>query len=172
MKYLLAAACAAAMCVSAPAFAADANVDTYGTVGIDTLNSGGYNFRALSGRLGFRGEHFGVEAEAAFGIADTDVGGVDVKVKNDLGLYAVAYLPGGDNVDLFARGGYGRTEFEASAGGGAASADDTSWRAGVGGQWFWNGGANGLRFDVTHAWYDAGGDSDTVSLAFVHKFGK
>jgi hypothetical protein len=170
MKYLFAAASAAAMLVAAPAFAGESpKVSAYGTVGYDALNTGGENFGGVAGRLGVRGQHLGIEGEAAFGVGSTDIEGVSVKMKNQYGVYAVAFLPAGDNFEFLARAGYGRVEIEADAGGASASGDDTSWRAGVGGQWF--SGDNGVRFDVTHAWYNAGGDSDTVSLHYVRKFG-
>jgi hypothetical protein len=170
MKYLLAAATAAALLTAAPAFAQD--LSWYGNAKFDTLNTGGLNFRSLGGRIGARTEHLGLEGEASFGVGDTDVGGgVSAKLSNQYGVFAVAYLPSGENSDLFVRGGYGRAEVEASGGGGSASGSDTMWMAGVGGQWFSQGGKNGVRFDVTHAWWDAGGDSDTVSIAYVRKFG-
>lgn len=169
MKYVLAAACAAAALSATPALAGD--LAWYGNAKFDTVNTGGLNFRTLGGRVGARTEHLGVEGEAAFGVGDTDVGsGVTAKLSNQYGLFAVAYMPSGENGDLFVRGGYGRAEVEASGFGGSASASDNMWMAGVGGQWF--SGKNGVRFDVTHAWWDAGGDSDTISIAYVRKFGK
>jgi hypothetical protein len=171
MKTLFAAALAAAALCAAPAFAQD-KVALYGNVTFDTLNTGGLNFRAVGGRVGGRTEHLGVEGEASFGVGETDVGGASVKLSNRYAVYAVGYLPASDSIDYFVRAGYGRAEIEASAGGGSASASDNMWLAGLGAQWFSQGGANGVRFDVTHAWWKAGGDSDTISIAYVRKFGK
>jgi hypothetical protein len=168
MKRLFAVAAAAALFVAAPAFAQDLKPSWYGNLGYDALNTGGENFGSIAGRIGGRTTHFGVEAEGAFGVTSNDFGGVSLKMKSQYGLYAVAFLPAGDNLELLARAGYGRVEFEGSAGGFSASDSDSTWRAGLGGQWF--SGQNGVRFDVTHYWYNGGGDSDTISLAYVRKF--
>ena len=169
MKTLFAAAAAAAMLVAAPAFAGE--VSTYANLTFDTLNTGGLNLQALGGRFGARGEHLGLEAEGSFGINEADYGGATVKLNNQYGVYAVAFLPAGEDVDYFVRAGYGHAEVEASAGGGSATGSDSMWAAGLGAQWFSQGGKNGVRFDVTHAWWDAGGDSDTISIAYVRKLG-
>ncbi|MDQ0462545.1 hypothetical protein QO010_000293 [Caulobacter ginsengisoli] len=169
MKTLFAAAAAAAMLVAAPAFAGE--VSTYGNLTFNTLNTGGLNLQSLGGRFGVRGQYLGAEAEGSFGISEEDYGGAQVKLSNQYGVYAVAFLPSGDDVDFFVRGGYGHAEVDVSAGGGSVTASDSMWSAGVGGQWFSQGGKNGVRFDVTHSWWDAGGDSDTISIAYVRKFG-
>lgn len=115
--------------------------------------------------------YFGVDAEVAVGLGSSDVGGTDVKMNYNVAAYAVAYLPLSENADLFARVGYGTTEFEVDFGGGlVASESFDGVTMGVGGQYFFDAN-NGVRMDVTRHEYDElDGGLDSVAFTYVRRF--
>ena len=180
MKSLLIAASALALAgVAAPAMAQDAypNISGYGTLGVDDFNSNSENIGAATGRLGARfGRYFGVEGELSggFNSADTDIGGIRSKVRlNDqYAGYAVGFLPVMPNADLFARIGYGASDLHVSQPlpGNNFNTNVTSWNAGVGGQYFFDG-KDGVRLDYTRFTADRSDlDANVFSLAYVRKF--
>ncbi len=162
MKMSLMAATAAAVALTAvPASAQQTGTQVYGNLGYAHYDADGLDLGAVQGRLGARfGQYFGVEGEAAVGV-DDDAG---VDLNHSLGIYAVGYLPVGQNFDLLARVGGGMTEVDTPVG----DFDDESLNYGVGAQWHINEG-NAIRGDWTRM------DSDTVesdvwSLSYVRKF--
>lgn len=115
--------------------------------------------------------YFGVDAEVAIGLGSSEIAGVDIKMNHDIAGYAVAYLPLSENTDLFARVGYGSTEFEVDFGGGVAGSDSYSGlAAGLGAQHFFDAN-NGVRMDVTrHEYEDLDGGLDSVAITYVRRF--
>lgn len=115
--------------------------------------------------------NFGVEAEAAFGMGSSDIGGVDVSMTHNYAGYAVVYWPIDDNMDLYARAGLGSTEFEFDFGGGTVVKESFDGPVmGIGGQYFFDDN-NGARMDVTRHEYDAiDGGFDSVAFTYVRRF--
>jgi outer membrane immunogenic protein len=174
MKYVLAAAVVAAFGFAAPAFAADGpQINWYGDLGYtDTDFGGGANLGSVTGRIGARSLHFGIEAEASGGVTSKDIGGASVKERDEYALDAVLFAPvaNGDG-DIFFRAGYGRVDIKATAGGGSASGGDNGWNAGVGGQWFPHAGPNGVRGDYTYTdLTNGGGHINSYGISYVRKF--
>lgn len=185
MKSYALAVGAAALCLS---FSPQAKAaDLYGSVGYAhaQTQSPDFSFGAIQGRVGAKfGTHFGVEGELAFGVqGDSFSYGEDVltskdKLKMQGAVYGVGYLPITPKTELFARVGYGRSEFKrdftVGAQRGKVTIDDDSWNVGVGGQYFFDE-ANGVRLDYTrhifeNAPYENYGDMDVWSLAYTRKF--
>ncbi|HEY3811814.1 MAG TPA: outer membrane beta-barrel protein [Caulobacteraceae bacterium] len=174
MKLAFAAAAVAAVVVASPAFAADGSTDGkinwYGNVGYtETDFGGGVDLGTVTGRIGARSTHFGIEGEGAFGVTSKDVSGVSVKENDEYALDAVAFLPINGDSDVFIRAGYGRMDLKASAGGFSVSEGDNAWNAGIGAQTFM--GKNGARLEYTY--YDlsnGGGHVNAFSLSYVRKF--
>lgn len=115
--------------------------------------------------------YFGVDAEVAVGLGSSDVGGADVKMNHNVAAYAVAYLPVDANFDLFARLGYGSTEFEVDFGGGLVGTEAYDGvTMGIGGQYFFDA-SNGVRMDVNRHEYDElDGGLDSVAITYVRRF--
>lgn len=164
MKSLMIAASAALLSVAAIPAVSQAQ-EVYGTIGYAGVEANDADLGAIQGRLGYRfNPYIGVEGEAAFGVADDTVGGVDVELKHELGAYVVGFLPVTPRADLFARVGYTSAEFDTSLGG--VDNDGAAW--GVGGQYHFTD-KDGVRLDWTRHDYD-GGDSDVWSLGYTRKF--
>jgi len=143
----------------------------YVNIGVDAIEFDAYT---ASVKLGYNfTDFFGVEGQAGFGIIDQEVGTVDVGVDNQFAGFGVVRFPTGENFEIFARLGYHATKFGVS---GAVSGDlDTDgFAGGVGGQYFFNGGSNGLRVEYTYL--DIGsnegnlGGGDVFSASYVRKF--
>jgi hypothetical protein len=95
---------------------------------------------------------------------------IDFKLKHQEAIYAVGFLPLGENTDLLARVGYGHAEIEGSALGASASAGGDAWAAGVGFQHHFDG-KNGVRVDYTrHEFNDDGGSADVWAVAYSRRF--
>lgn len=161
--------------VAAPAMAQDTSdkAGVYGTIGYANVSGDGggsdVNLGAIQGRLGYRfNNYFGVEGEAAFGVAGDEVAGVDVDLNHELGVFAVGFLPVSENVDLFARVGYASSEVEGSAGGTTISAEADGLAYGVGGQFNFTPN-DGVRIDYTrHDGDDL--EADVFGISYVRKF--
>jgi hypothetical protein len=177
---LIAAGAIAAVLAAAPAFADPLNLNSvtgYGTLGYTNLDrdgGGSPDFSAITGRLGARfGPYLGVEGELSGGLnsdhVSTAAGPADVRMHLQYAGYGVGFLPLAPNADLFARIGYGQTQFHGSASGTPFHGDDDSWNLGAGGQYFFDR-SNGLRADYTRFNYDHGPDANVWSVAFVRKF--
>ncbi len=174
MKLMFAAAALAAAAMATPALAADGPViNWYGDLGYTATDfGGGVDLGTITGRIGARSMHFGVEGEVAGGVTSKDVSGVSLKENDEYALDAVLFAPmGNGNGDLFIRAGYGRTELKASCCGTSVTVGDNAWNAGIGGQYFFNGSKNGVRADYTY--YDltnGGGHVNAYTLSYVRKF--
>jgi opacity protein-like surface antigen len=172
---LIAAASIAALAVAAPAMAQTApntNVSWYGTLGYSDFNPDSANLSAITGRLGARfGQYFGVEGELSGGLGVSHAGGgVDEHLNNQEALYGVAFLPIAPNADLFARGGYGWSNYQVSLNGVNNGFNSQSWNFGAGGQYFFSR-SNGVRLDYTREdATDHAPDANVWSVAYVHKF--
>lgn len=130
MKTLMIAASAAVLSLAAMPAAVQAQA--YGTVGYAGVDAEGANLGALQGRLGYKfTPMFGVEGEAAFGISDDTVSGVDVEMKHEVGVFGVVTAPISPSFDLFARAGYTGASFDTTLG----DIDTDGFAYGVGGQY-------------------------------------
>ncbi len=146
----------------------------YVNVGIDAVEFDSYN---LSGKLGYNfTEYFGVEGQAAFGIIDDEVEGVDIGIDNSFAAFGTLRFPASETVELFARGGYHFTQVGGSIDGIGASVDTDGFAAGVGGQYFFTP-TDGVRLEYTY--YDLNvdddltddsGSADVFSVSYVRKF--
>lgn len=165
MKSLMITAASAALAVAAVPAVSQAQ-DFYGTLGyanVDTTNSG--KLGVIQGRVGYRfNPYVGVEGEAAFGVKDDNTGGVNVKIKDQVGAFVVGYLPVTPKADLFARVGYSGAAFDTSVGN--RNADGVAY--GVGGQYNFTD-KDGVRLDWTRHDYDAD-NADVWALAYTRKF--
>ncbi len=188
MKTMLIAAVGAAALAAAPALAQDAGasgastlspITGYGTLGFSHLTGNGVDLSGVQARLGARfGRYLGVEGDATGGFDGDNVtvagDPASVRLRNEYAGYAVGYLPLAPNADLFARVGYGQSSFKVSDHtlGAAYNIDHDSVNYGVGGQYFFKGGPNGVRVDYTRYDYqdhDAGAEN-VWSVAYVRKF--
>ena len=204
MKVLFAAVSAAALLAAAPASAQMLGGGTqwYGTLGyshastnvdFEDLNQDvDLKSGAVTGRVGARfGQHLGVEGEASLGLTESEerFGGtlsgvpytadITYKMKHELAVYGVAFLPVAPNADLFARLGVGQADSEVSATVRAGSFTDTISEDGssdfvaygAGAQYFFDG-RNGVRGEYTRFdLSDDGAEFDVFSIAYVRKFG-
>lgn len=171
---LLAAVACAALGAAAPVVAQPVGV--YGTLGGEDLNSDSSNVGTVTGRLGVRIiPYFGVEGEASAGIggdhATIDGQRTSVHVNDQYAGYAVGFIPITPNADVLGRIGYGATDLHLSRPGESSHATVTSWNAGVGGQYFFDG-KDGFRADYTRetATNHDHLDANVWSLAYVRKF--
>lgn len=185
MKILLiASASATALFVAAPTLAQTtgslAPVTGYGTLGWNNFSGNGDEQNGIEGRLGARfGRYLGVEGDVTGGFDGDHVTAANgdpasVRLRNAYGGYAVGFVPIAPNADLFARVGYGQSSFKLDDHTLNTAYDVThdSVNYGAGGQYFPNGGPNGIRVDYTRYDYqakDAGADN-VWSLAYVRKF--
>lgn len=148
----------------------------YGALGYSHLDTDGADLGAVTGRLGYKlWPNFGVEAEASIGVDDqaydVSIDGASgvFELKHDVAAYAVAFLPLGDHVELFARVGYGSTNIEASTPGVTVRGAGESLNYGVGASVFLNN--NGLRADWTRRDFtDDAGKADVWSLSYIRRF--
>jgi opacity protein-like surface antigen len=176
---ILTAATLAVIAAAAPALAQPmslSGISGYGTLGAGDVNNSSSNIGAVTGRLGARfGPYFGVEGELSTGFdsAHPDIGGArsNVSLRDQYAAYAVGFLPVLPNADLLARIGYGASDLHVSQ---PATTPfnryETSWNAGVGGQYFLDG-HNGVRLDYTRETADRSDlDANVFSAAYVRKF--
>ena len=172
MKLAIAAAAVAAALLATPALAADGpTINWYGDLGYTATDfGGGVDLGTITGRIGARSAHFGVEGEVAGGVTSKDVSGVSVKENDEYALDAVLFAPMGGDGDLFVRAGYGRMDLKATCCGGSVSEGDNAWNAGVGAQYFFHG-KNGVRADYTYySLSNGGGHVNAYTLSYVRKF--
>ncbi|RYY23723.1 MAG: porin family protein [Sphingomonadales bacterium] len=149
----------------------------YGSLGYSAVETDQADLGAVTARLGYKFlPYVGVEGEASFGVKgegyDVSIGGSsgEIELKHDVAAYAVAFLPVGENFEVFARAGYGTTAIEASAGGVTARGDGESFNYGVGATAFFRN--DGLRVDWTRRDFtdDNGGEADVWSVSYVRRF--
>lgn len=163
MKTLAIAASAAVL--SLAALPAAALAQAYGTVGYAGVDADGASLGALQSRLGYRfNPVFGIEAEAALGISDDTVSGVDVEMKYEVGGFGVVTAPISPRFDLFARAGYTGASFDTSAG----ELETDGFAYGVGGQYNVTE-KDGVRLDWTRHDHDDA-EADVWSVGYSRKF--
>ncbi|RZJ94863.1 MAG: porin family protein [Brevundimonas sp.] len=167
--------------VAASAFAVPAMAQTmsspswYGTLGYSQLDHSDGDLGAVTGRVGAKfNRYLGVEGEASFGVKDDDftVAGVDGSLEHqyDAAAYVVGTLPVTQNLELFARGGYGTTKIKAELGGDSYTADGESWNYGAGANYYFDA-QNGVRADWTRRDFrDDAGEADVYSVSYVRRF--
>jgi opacity protein-like surface antigen len=164
MKSLMIAASAAVLSIAAVPAVSRAQ-EVYGTIGYAGVDANGADLGAIQGRLGYRfNPYVGIEGEAAFGVGDDTIGGVDIELKHELGAYLVGFVPVTPGADLFARVGYTSSQFDTSLG--DIDGDGFAW--GVGGQYRFTD-KDGVRLDWTRHDYDIG-DADVWSVGYARKF--
>ena len=164
-KLLIAAAAAAAFgLVAAPASAQDSSdVKVYASIGGSILADSDISLGGAQARIGFRGAHFGVEAEGMIGVTDDSFAGLDVDLDSQFAGYVVGYMPVSENVELIGRVGYGTFEVDTPFG----SGDAQTTNFGVGLQYNMDD-SNGFRADYTYMSGD--GHAYMAGLSFVHTF--
>lgn len=177
MKTMIAAAAlAAATAFAAPALAQTdfGPISGYANAGYTYTHSDPLDLSSVHGRLGVRSTYVGVEGQGAFGVGNDTDSGIKFKVNHEFSGYLIGFLPLQDTgAELFARVGYGNTSFRGSTGGVHADVDFNSWNFGVGGQYFFKKGPNGVRVDYTRERFnDNAGNADVFSVSYVRKFGK
>ena len=164
MKSLMIATATAALAMAAIPAASQAQ-EVYGTIGYAGVDADGADLGAIQGRLGYRfNPYVGIEGEAAFGVSDDTVGGVDVKLQHEVGAFVVGFIPVTPKAELFARVGYTSASFDTSLG--DVDGDGAAW--GVGGQYHFTD-KDGVRVDWTRHDYDAG-DANVWSVGYTRKF--
>lgn len=164
-KTLIAVAAAAATLVAAPAVAQD--IEGYMNLGYSQIDADGPDLGAAHVRVGATvHQYFGVELEAAIGIVDDGPPGLETEMDQAGAIYAVAHLPLGEQFELMARGGWGRSQVSA----GGATATDSSWNYGVAGQFNFDEN-QGLRVDWTRQDFeDLNLQADVYSVSYVRRF--
>jgi hypothetical protein len=149
----------------------------YGALGYSAVETDQADLGAITGRLGYKFlPYVGVEGEASIGVKsegyDVSIGGSsgDIELKHDAAVYAVGFLPLGENFEVFARAGYGTTAIEATSGGVSVRGDGESFNYGVGGTAFFRN--DGLRVDWTRRDYtdDNAGEADVWSVSYIRRF--
>ncbi len=172
---LLALTAVAAMAIAAPAMAQSSDD---GASSSNWYVSGGYSHFVDGSNDEVGGAtvrvanrftpNIGVEVEGSVGVTSADVGGFDFKINNNVGVYLVGYLRAeGSNLEMFGRLGYARTDFDIAG----SSLTDGGFSGGVGAQYFFEGGDNGIRFDITNQQFsDLDADWDAFSVTYVRRF--
>jgi hypothetical protein len=183
----VAATIGALLCVlgaasEASAQAGAAGTQFYGNLGYTLLDGGeetDVNLNGVTARLGVRQRSFGVEAEGNLGLGNETVRieGIQVEtgLEHQFAGYAVAFAQVSPTAELFARIGYGQLELEAEFLGRKERVETNILALGVGGQYFFGAGANGVRLDYTRFEFEEDGDSsgdaaNTFSVAYVRRF--
>lgn len=170
---------ASALLIAALPTAAFAQDEThfYGSLGYSAVETDQADLGALTARLGYKFlPYVGVEGEASVGVKsegyDVSIGGSsgDIELKHDVAAYAVAFLPLGENFEVFARAGYGTTAIEATSGGVSVRGDGESFNYGAGATAFFRN--DGLRVDWTRRDFtdDNAGEADVWSVSYVRRF--
>lgn len=164
-KTLIAAAAAAATFVAAPAMAQD--IDAYMNLGYSVIDAEGADLGAGTIRVGASvHQYFGVELEASIGLVNDGPAGGETEMDQSGAIYAVGHLPIGENFELMARAGWGRSAYSVAS----VRDTDNSWNYGVAGQYTWDEN-NGVRADWTrHDFEDFNLEADVWTLSYVRKF--
>jgi hypothetical protein len=167
LQITLASLAFAAVPALLPAQAQEA--DIYAGVGYSHLDADDATLGGITGRLGVGfGPYFGIEGEATFGVNDDEIGGIDVELENQFGIYGVGRLPVSPQFELFGRIGYASAEVEASAGGFSASGDGDGLAYGAGGTFFLTD-VDGIRGEYTRFDFDDG-EADVWAASYIRRF--
>ncbi len=169
---------AAAIAVSPAALAEGWYADggyTHVTTDVDTgAGSADIDLGAISGRVGYDiNPNFAVEGELAVGVNDESAtqGAVTASLGLNylVGAYGKAQIPVAENINLFARVGYGSAEVEVSVPTVSFADDADGFAWGVGGEMFFDG-RNGFRIEYTQFDFD-NTDADVFGVFYVRRFG-
>jgi outer membrane immunogenic protein len=141
----------------------------YGTLGYGHATRDELNLGAVQGRLGYRWSRwFGIEGDVLFGVQDDsltiDGDRINFDLKHAEAIFAVVFLPLGENTDILARAGYGHAKIRGSSGDDSATESQEVPAAGVGLQHHFDG-VNGVRADYTRF-----GDANVWSIAYSRRF--
>ena len=184
MKYLFAAASAAALCVFASAAQAQdvAPTGVYVNLGYARADTDPGKLDIIQGKVGYRFmPYVGVEGELATGLGSDNVTvptgvanpptvSASIKLKHEAAAYVVGFLPLSANTDVFARLGYGTTKVRVSGAGVGVSGSEESVNYGLGVQHHFDG-VNGVRAEWTRLDFDNGGGStDVFGVSYVRRF--
>jgi hypothetical protein len=170
MKKLAIALCGAACLMATPALAQDAGPSLWGSVGYTHVGVEGMNLGGITGRVGAQfNPIFGIEGEGTFGIGSESEDGLEVSLKRDFAGYLTGSLPMTDNARLIGRVGYGSTEIEAEEDGVSGDMDATSYRYGVGAEFFFDD-ANGVRIDFLRIDAEDDLEADLYTVSYVRRF--
>jgi hypothetical protein len=174
IKTVIAASALALVGLPAAALAQDIQRG-YATLGYSQVDTEQATLGAVTARAGWKVlPYVGVEGEASVGVEDetfeVSIGGSGtIELKHDVAAYAVAFLPLGDHIEIFARAGYGSTSIESSVAAVTVMGDGESFNYGAGASVFY--GANGLRADWTRKDFtDNGGEADAWSVSYIRRF--
>ena len=99
----------------------------------------------LRGGLRFN-RYFGAELEGSIGFDEEDTPIGNVSLERQYAGYLVAVAPASNSFELLFRVGYGTNTIGVE---GLGESESNSINYGVGAQWFFGGGPNGLRVDYT-----------------------
>lgn len=174
IKTLITASTLALIAVPAAALAQDESRG-YASLGYSQIDTEQAVLGAVTVRGGWKVLPFiAVEGEASVGVEDDTYeisidGPGAFELKHDVAAYAVAYLPLGEHVELFARAGYGSTSIESTRPAVTVVGDGESFSYGLGAAAFY--GADGVRADWTRKDFtDNGGEADSWSVSYVRRF--
>lgn len=165
-KSLIAATAAAVALIAAPAMAED--IQGYVNLGGSYIDvDGNADLGAMTVRVGgIYKSYFGLEAEASLGLFNDGPTGAELEMNQQGAIYAVAHLPINESVDLMARAGWGREQYEFAGVDGTIS----SFNYGVAAQFNFDD-TQGVRADWTrHDLEDSTANSDYWSLSYVRRF--
>ncbi|MFN3559684.1 MAG: porin family protein [Brevundimonas sp.] len=148
----------------------------YGSLGYSAIDTGQADLGSITARVGYKFlPYLGVEGEAGIGVKDegydVSIGGSSgaIELKQDFAAYAVAFLPLGENFEVFARAGYGSTAIEATSAGVTVQGDGESFNYGLGATAFFRN--DGVRVDWTRRDFtDDAGEADVWSVSYVRRF--
>lgn len=167
-----AAALFAAALAAQPAAAQDGSPSSYvyGTLGYANHGVGGADLGTVQGRLGDRfSRYLGVEGEVGFGVNREGIGGNEsARINDQEAIYGVGYLPIMPHLDLFARIGVQRTDWDFKGPLNEHGAEK-SWNWGAGGQ-YWLDRHNGIRAEYTRENFDYAPTGDDWSVSYVRRF--
>ena len=152
----------------------------YGMFGVANHELFNTNLVTVDGTLGARWGWFGLEGDAGWGVNHhrngngvTGVSNVKantVGIGNQQTIYGVGYIPLSRDIDLFARIGWGRTEFDFKGMTHPGPDGNTNFNAGAGGQWFWDG-SDGIRAEYTREIFNSSVPNDNNwGVSYVRKF--
>lgn len=169
------AAVAVLACSAAPALAQQAD-RFYGNLGYSNFSNGPADNDAVTGRLGVNiTPIIGVEGELSEGVSvdHNVIAGAPTKthLNDQYAAYAVGRLPVMPHFDLFARVGYGHTDWHTSTPASSGTFGEDSVNYGGGGEYFFDQ-ANGVRAEYTRDDYTCGscGAADVWSVGYVRRF--
>ena len=196
MKFVLASASAVALLAAGSAASAQEwvwyeGVSPYINIGLSRFEvmadspavggPGDVGLNAVTGRAGLRfNRYFGAELEGSIGIDEEDTPLGNVNLDRQYAGYLVAAVPASNSFELLFRLGYGTTTLAVE---GLGDSESNSINYGIGAQWFFGGGANGVRFDYTRfdnqddGFYSeiypgpANGDANVYTVSYVRRFG-